>query len=263
MHFYYKLREDSPEIYEKESVHYPPHIHKSIECIYVTKGTLELGAGEMLYHMEEGDFGIIFPNVIHHYQVFGGSGQRGIYFLIPPVFAGPFAEKLKTCVPEKPVVPGSCVHPDIPYAMRRILETGEEEKVLRQAFTQIILARTIPFLRLLNRAEQPGHDIVYDTVVYMAGHYREEEMSLTRMAQELGYSPYALSRVFSQTFHTNFNRYLNELRLERAVVLLENDRLSVTEAALEAGFTSMRTFNRAFQEKMRMSPREYRKRLLK
>ena len=71
MHFFYELKEDRMEIYEKASVHYPPHIHKSIECIYVTEGTLELGIGETLYHMETGDFGIVFPNVIHHYQVFG------------------------------------------------------------------------------------------------------------------------------------------------------------------------------------------------
>lgn len=61
MHFFYELKEDRMEIYEKASVHYPPHIHKSIECIYVTEGTLELGIGETLYHMETGDFGIVFP----------------------------------------------------------------------------------------------------------------------------------------------------------------------------------------------------------
>ena len=40
----------------------------------------------------------------------------------------------------------------------------------------------------------------------MATHFTED-ISLTKMAQDLGYSPFALSRVFSQTFHTNFNRY--------------------------------------------------------
>ena len=55
MHFFYELKEDQMEIYEKVSVHYPPHIHKSLECIYVTGGTLELGIGETLLHMETGD----------------------------------------------------------------------------------------------------------------------------------------------------------------------------------------------------------------
>ena len=85
MHFFYELKEDRMEIYEKASVHYPPHIHKSIECIYVTEGTLELGIGETLYHMETGDFGIVFPNVIHHYQMFGSPDSRAFYFLAPPL----------------------------------------------------------------------------------------------------------------------------------------------------------------------------------
>ena len=33
-----------------------PHLHNSIEFIYITEGTLELGMGQELYHMEEGSF---------------------------------------------------------------------------------------------------------------------------------------------------------------------------------------------------------------
>ena len=82
---------------------------------------------------------------------------------------------------------------------------------------------------------------------------------VNKAMEDLGYSPYALSRVFSGTFHTNFNQYLNDLRLNLALNLLENSEESITELAMESGFASMRTFNRAFQERYRMSPREYRK----
>lgn len=269
MHFFYELKEDQMEIYEKVSVHYPPHIHKSIECIYVTNGTLELGVGETLLHMETGDFGIVFPNVIHHYQVFSREESRAFYFLAPPTLTGAYTDQLLTWQPENPVIPAESVHPDIPYALRRLYESAGQSpdsqkqpaaSVLCQAFTQIILARSLPCLTLQKRAEQPGHDIVYDIVVYMAGHFTEEDTSLTKMAEDLGYSPFALSRVFSHTFHTNFNGYLNDLRLNQAVNLLENSEDSITELAMEAGFTSMRTFNRVFGERYRMSPKEYRKR---
>ena len=92
MHFFYELKEDQMEIYEKVSVHYPPHIHKSIECIYVTGGTLELGVGETLLHMDTGDFGIVFPNVIHHYQVFSREESRAFYFLAPPTLTGAYCK---------------------------------------------------------------------------------------------------------------------------------------------------------------------------
>ena len=45
----------------KEPVHVPPHLHEAIEVVYVTDGEVELGVGPELFHMDEGDFAIIFP----------------------------------------------------------------------------------------------------------------------------------------------------------------------------------------------------------
>ena len=78
------------------------------------------------------------------------------------------------------------------------------------------------------------------------------------MAKDLGISKYALSRVFSSTFHTNFNQYLNEQRLNYVVSMLEDTDLPITDVCLEAGFQSQRTFNRAFKERYKKTPREYR-----
>ena len=66
----------------KEPVHVPPHLHEAIEVVYVTDGEVELGVGTELFHMDEGDFAIIFPNVIHHYQVFGKKKNKVIYLYL-------------------------------------------------------------------------------------------------------------------------------------------------------------------------------------
>lgn len=101
-------------------------------------------------------------------------------------------------------------------------------------------------------------DIIYRTVSYIASHFAEE-ISLTQMAEDLGYSPYVLSRVFSGTFHCNFNTYLNHVRLDHACNALLHTDQTITEVYENAGFTSQRTFNRVFREKFRMSPKDYRK----
>lgn len=51
---------------------------------------------------------------------------------------------------------------------------------------------------------------------------------------------------------------VNKLRVEHASRLLKKG-MRVTDAAYESGFSSVRTFNRAFQKYMMMSPREYNK----
>ena len=49
----------------RKSKHIEPHLHNALEIVCVTSGSLELGVGQELYHMEKGDIGFVFPNVIH------------------------------------------------------------------------------------------------------------------------------------------------------------------------------------------------------
>ncbi len=65
----YENRDKGISVEWKRAVHMPPHLHEAIEIVYVTNGNIALGVGLELYDMNEGDFAIVFPNVIHHYQV--------------------------------------------------------------------------------------------------------------------------------------------------------------------------------------------------
>ena len=51
----YEEKKKNLHIHLRTLVHASPHLHNSIEFIYITEGTLELGMGQELYHMEEGD----------------------------------------------------------------------------------------------------------------------------------------------------------------------------------------------------------------
>lgn len=83
------------------------------------------------------------------------------------------------------------------------------------------------------------------------------------MADDLGVSKYVLSRVFSSTFHRNFNQYVNDIRLKYACQRLELTNDSMIEISLDCGFESQRTFNRVFKAFYHMTPTEYRKNMSK
>lgn len=257
---FYKDTKENLEIFSKKSSHIPPHLHTAMECVLVTKGTLEIGVGQELYHMETGDFAIVFQDLIHHYQVFDSGMCRGIYLLASPALSGAFLPTLQQFCPKQPVIESGKLHPDVAYAMQSLLQSsGKEDPVIEQAFVQIILARCIPQYEMVEKSVVGSGDIIYQTVSYIAGHFTED-VSLTGMARELGYSPYALSRVFSGTFHMNFNQYLNEMRLDYVCSILKYSDQTITEAYENAGFQSQRTFNRAFRERYGISPREWRER---
>lgn len=255
----YEERSEKFAIFEAVSRHAPPHIHRHFECLLVTAGSMELGIGQEFFHMEKGDFALIFPDLIHHYQVFDKGRRRTIFLIADPSMAGAESISVLGQCPENPVIKAENLHPDIRYAFRQLVKESGQSDIndVRHAFLELILARAMKQYHMIDRSNFGSPDLVYQTVEYMAAHY-EEEISLTVAAHALGVSPYALSRVFSHTFHTNFNRYLNRLRLDEASSLLLHSDLAITDICFQCGFESQRTFNRVFREFYRMTPREYR-----
>ena len=241
----------------KTPTHFPPHLHEAIEMIYVTKGTLELGVGQELYHMEKGDFGIVFPNIIHHYQVFGSLESKALYILVSPKFIPNYIEEMQKYCPKCPVISKEYLHIDIVKAIKSLLDVEKDNNRLIQAYVQMICAHVFSRMEMVEKEAVSGEDMVYRAVEYVAGNFRKK-ITLDKMAYDLGISKYVLSRLFKKTFHCNFVTYVNGIRLNYAVSMLNATKESITNICYDSGFDSQRTFNRVFKERYRMTPREYR-----
>ena len=256
----YEKRNEGISAEWKKPVHVPPHLHEAIEIIYVTDGTVELGVGQELFHMEKGDFAIVFPNVIHHYQVFGSGKNKAIYIFLEPSLTPGFYEDLQKYSPKYPIINHEKVHVDIINSVKAFINLKDTNSMIIQAHAQIILAHVFSDMEMVDKDTIGGDDTIYKAVEYVAKNFREE-IFLDKMAYDLGVSKYVLSRLFAKTFHCNFNKYVNGVRLNYAIAALENTNESITSICLDAGFESQRTFNRVFKERYKMTPREYRMRL--
>lgn len=95
MHLTFKETKEEVYAAQRVSKHVSPHLHNALEIVCVTEGTLEMGVGQELYHMEKGDIGFVFSDIIHHYQVFSEKTSRADYILVPSSFAGVFKDKYK------------------------------------------------------------------------------------------------------------------------------------------------------------------------
>lgn len=246
----------------KKPTHFPPHLHEAIEMVYVTKGTLELGVGQELYHMEKGDFGVVFPNMIHHYQVFGDAESKVLYMLISPKLIPNYMEEMQKYCPKIPVIVKEYLHTDIVKVVKTLPDVDKTNNRLMQAYVQMIFAHIFSEMEMMEKEKAGGVDMVYRAVEYVARNYRKK-ITLDKMAYDLGMNKYALSRLFSKTFHCNFLSYVNGIRLNHAVSMLDNTKESITTICYDSGFDSQRTFNRVFKERYRITPREYRNKHLK
>ena len=93
---------------------------------------------------------------------------------------------------------------------------------------------------------------------YIDEHYTES-ISLDEVAGQTGISRYYVSHLFKELMNTTFVGYVNELRLNRAAMLLVTTDKPIIEIASISGFNNLSNFNRAFKMHFGKTPSAYRK----
>ncbi|MCP9622659.1 helix-turn-helix transcriptional regulator [Nocardia otitidiscaviarum] len=84
-----------------------------------------------------------------------------------------------------------------------------------------------------------------------------EPLDLDSLAAAAGVSKYHFLRSFAATYGKTPAVYLAERRIERAQDLLRATNVTVTEACMLVGYTSLGSFSRKFTELVGMSPSDY------
>ena len=75
-----------------------------------------------------------------------------------------------------------------------------------------------------------------------------EEWPIRRLAKVSCVSPAHFARAFKQAFGSPPHRYLLTRRIERAVALLRDTDLPITDIAFQTGWKSLGTFGRIFRD---------------
>lgn len=242
----------------KDDYWFPSHIHKGLELVFIFSGRLDIQLGEESLSLEEGDLAVIFPGVVHNYSSHGFTDFWLTVF--DPSYVHPlFRKTLKTCLPEHPVLRSPEVPPDVRQAVDKTLEFQGNAKIpVCAMWLQIILAEVFPLLSL-KKAAKKAEDmtLVSKIAAYMSKHYLEP-VTLNMLAQELNLNHYYVSHLFSKNFHMTFPQYVNMLRINYAIELMQNTDLTLTQISIHSGFQTQRSFNRAFIKIKEMTPNEYR-----
>lgn len=90
-----------------------------------------------------------------------------------------------------------------------------------------------------------------------------EHLTLKDLSSRLNIHPIYLSRSFPKFFRTTFGEYIRKIRVEKSLRLLRQKNIALTEISAECGFADQSHFIRCFREFVGISPKEYRKRILR
>ncbi len=88
----------------------------------------------------------------------------------------------------------------------------------------------------------------------------DSELSLETIAAVANFSPYHFHRIFKAMTGETLNRFIQRVRVEKAAIqLLQNPAKTITEIALDCGFSGSAAFARLFRENFGVSASEWRK----
>jgi transcriptional regulator GlxA family with amidase domain len=88
----------------------------------------------------------------------------------------------------------------------------------------------------------------------------ERQYTVEELADAAAMSPRNFARVFVRETGTTPAKYLDQLRLERAITLLESGSLPIAGVARLSGFTCAEQLRRTFVKQMGITPIGYRRR---
>ena len=144
-------------------------------------------------------------------------------------------------------------------------------QTMSQSWNQLDMQETEQELALLLLSLQNGshahplhentalvrHPALRRVMEYLQEH-SSEDIHLDMLAQTAELSKYHLIRLFRDHVGQTPAQYLTQIRIQKALHLLQKTDLDITHIAFETGYGSLGTFERAFKKQLGVSPSQYR-----
>lgn len=237
-----------------------PHFHDAIEIIFTTAGSGTAVCNGEKYRHTAGSVFFAAKNEIHYFTD-RSDDIKGLVVDIEPQILFGNASIFRDSIPLSHMWQDPAMeHPlwDIVNFMCRNIKNRQ---CLFKQDTQTALVSALLTLLAdcveLEKATQSNATIT-QILNYCQEHFAEP-LSLEILSKELHLSLSHISRIFSHKLRISFSDYLNSLRLNEAIRIMNTSKVTVTKVAALAGFPTIRTFNRVFMEKYGITPSQYRK----
>ncbi len=139
---------------------------------------------------------------------------------------------------------------------------GKAKMLFFRSQMTVLLAHFFGQLSSLNEVESPSRGIKDDEreKLYQAKEILtanlETPPSLTELSKQIGLNSFKLKKNFKELFGVPVFKYLQNERLTKAHTLLQNQDLTIQEAAWHVGYDSLSSFSNAFAKKFGVRPSE-------
>ena len=258
--------------YNIQTEGYSPHWHDAMEVIIPIENYYDVEVDNESYHINPGEILIISPRKMHTLTA-PKSGARFVclfdmdFFKSVKDYSGMLFVK-HSCVhitPETYAPVYSEIYDLFTQIWNEYFQNTEFYEFsiyahLLQAFTLLTryqISQTHLFTESSPNKRKDYFTRLNGVLEYIDDHYTED-LTLDEVADYSGFSKFHFTRLFKEYMDSTFYDYLIGRRIKAAEILLSQHELSITDVALQSGFSSISTFNRTFKAKKGCTPGEYR-----
>lgn len=240
----------------------PPHWHRSIEFSLVCKGEVNLWINNEKKIVKEGEFIFVNSAQIHQLDSNDPSGCEVLLVIISYDFLKHVLPQIDTLCFDisKPSSKKKRIHEIYRFFYQYTHQPQPYDELMINAYLyelvnllvtefQVDVSQKSYFL-----AQKRQHRILE----YIENHYKED-LSLTKLAQVCHMNEEYFSRSFKKLFGINFKTYLTDYRIYRCFYDVVNSTKNMQDIASEYGFTSIKSFIKAFKDRYYTTPYQYRK----
>ena len=246
--------------FNREKYMHEDHIHLFSEMVYVMVGEMDVTVDDTTETAKAGDMIIIPPLAVHSYS----TKEYNEHWMC--TFSNDFILDIIT---EKELYAGGKRNVFTPsnellaYIANRLIDGKRKPLPLDAENTRFFKATLHAifeeYFRSVKAAEERNHIHTIAAILLYMHEHSTEDISLESIGKALGYSPKYVSKCFGYLKGLNFYRLLNSFRADRAKQLLKKTRLRIIDIAIECGYSSERSFQRAFYQIVGKKPSEYRR----
>ena len=251
---------------EKEDglVDFGMKLHSNIEMVFIFEGETNVWVdNKEAEKAQSGDAIIIFPCQQYRYETV--KQEKHVLLAVDIKRIGEFLRAVTSFVPERNVIKGALESVELSELVKNIAKTYKEDEseyrdAVLKGYITALLGRILSMTELRkNEIEKPN--TVSEIMDFCNSRYAEK-LSLEYLEAELHISKYYISHVINERIGVSFNDFINSIRINEASrLLLESDK-PIKEISAEVGFSTQRTFDRAFKKQKGETAREYRQRNL-
>lgn len=110
-----------------------------------------------------------------------------------------------------------------------------------------------------NRLKLFQSDRKNDLIRYIENNYANKDLSISMVSKKFNMNKAYVNKLLYFQFEKNFTEYLNYFRVTKAIELLKSTDKAIEDISYEVGFNNSRSFRRAFNQILEISPSEFRK----